>query len=135
MKVASEFLHIIKRLRYRLFSCIVHAGFENDPETAIEICNLIEILDLSPVVWNNEAYTKMHDALPICLFDLPNLLELFNANYYQAVGFHFFAEPCNVCIYWSCGVFQFNGGELFAKSYYNVYREVVFPWIFASLDV
>ena len=97
MRVVSDYLHIIKRLRYRLLSSSVHSGFTDDPSSRIDIPILKTILKkVSPLVWNNEKYTKMHDSLPLQLFNLDHLLNLFFAKYFQAVAFWF---PISTSLY------------------------------------
>ena len=63
IRVVSDYLHIIKRLRYRLLSCILHCGFDLN-DVSIELESIKKILNQLPnIVWNNEPYTKMHDKL------------------------------------------------------------------------
>ena len=89
LRVVSDYLHIIKRLRYRLLSCIIHCGFDRE-SMIIEIDSVKKLLNNIPsVVWSNEKYTKMHDKLPMELFKIENLVKLFNARYYRAASFWF----------------------------------------------
>ena len=87
IRTVSDYLHLLKRLRYRLLNCIVHAGFDQE-STPIILEDLQNILDyLPPVVWCNEPYTKMHDKLPLELFKIENFLKLFEENHYAAAAF------------------------------------------------
>lgn len=87
IRIVSDYLHILKRLRYRLLNCIVCAGFDSDA-TQIILEDLQTILDsIPPVVWCNEPYTKMHDKLPLELFKIEHFLKLFEENHFAAAAF------------------------------------------------
>ena len=89
IRVVSDYLHILKRLRYRLLSCIIHAGF-NMETASILLEDLQNILnDLPPIVWCNEIYTKMHDKLPLELFKLENFLKLLDNSHFAAAAYWF----------------------------------------------
>lgn len=67
-------LHLLKRLRYRLFKYLFHSGFQKE-NSFIEIESLMRILVHSPsVVFNNEKITKMNHHLPLMLFLLESFL-------------------------------------------------------------
>ena len=86
-RVVSDYLHIIKRLRYRLLSSLLHAGFDEESDVVF-VPELQEILSHLPsTVWCNESFTKMHDKLPIALFQLDNLLKLINSEYFAAAAY------------------------------------------------
>ena len=88
IRVVSDFLHIIKRLRYRILSSIIHAGFASG-KLAINVDQVRKVLkDTEDVVWVNEPYTKMHDKLPLKMFSILNMLKLFK-ELPQAFGFWF----------------------------------------------
>ena len=88
-RVVSDFLHIIKRLRYRLLSSIIHCGFDEKSD-AIDLDHVKSILSKSPdVVWCNELYTKMHDRLPLELFKIENFLALVSHGDLTAAAFWF----------------------------------------------
>ena len=89
LRIVSDYLHILKRLRYRLLSCIIHTGFTTDsPSILIE--DLQNILpELPSVVWSNELITKMHDSLPIKLFSVSNLFALIENGHLPGVAFYF----------------------------------------------
>ena len=88
-RVVSDFLHLIKRLRYRLLSCRLHPGFsKNNPFINIsEIKNILS--DLPNVIFRNEGFTKMHDRLPLLLFSSENYIKLFNKKQYIAAAYWF----------------------------------------------
>lgn len=82
MRVVTDALHLFKRLRYRLISCRVHAGFKcNSP--FIETESLIRLFKFLPtIVFNNEKITKINDNLPLTLFSFETFLILFeNSNF------------------------------------------------------
>lgn len=85
MRVVTDGLHLLKRLRYRLFKCRVHAGF-NIQNPFIEIESLMRTLKHLPsVVFNNEKITKMNDHLPLMMFSLESFVILLeNQNYVAA---------------------------------------------------
>ena len=88
-RVVSDFLHIIKRLRYRLLSSLIHAGFTHE-DNIILVTELQEILsDIPSTVWCNDSFTKMHDKLPLTLFKLENFLKLMNENHTAAAAYWF----------------------------------------------
>ena len=88
-RVVSDYLHIIKRLRYRLLSSLLHAGFDEE-SNIILVPELQEILSHLPsTVWCNESFTKMHDKLPIALFQLDNLLKLIDSRHFAAAAYWF----------------------------------------------
>ena len=109
-RVVSDFLHIIKRLRYRLLSSLIHSGFTTD-DPVISIDDLKTILqDMPEIVWNNEKFTKMHDRLPLELFKIDNFIKLFIAGHYTAAAFWF---PI------SLSILAINGADLgFQYRYY-----------------
>ena len=76
-RVDSDPLHLYKRLRYRLLSCIIHCGFTNG-KPFIDIEKVRDLLDdLPSVVFENNVLTKMHDVLPLLLFSPQNVIKLF----------------------------------------------------------
>lgn len=89
MWVASDYFHLLKRLRYRLLSSILHAGF-NINSVIISIDKIKSILkNVGNVVFCNEKYTKMHDKLPIELFRTENLVKLIQNQNFQAAAYWF----------------------------------------------
>ena len=98
VRVVSDYLHLLKRLRYRLLSSILHAGFDKESPTL----NIEEIAatlaDMGDVVWSNELFTKMHDALPLELFKTENLIELIQNGKYEAAAFWFPITLSNIAI-------------------------------------
>ena len=87
--IVSDFLHLIKRLRYRLLSLLIHAGFDMN-SILIDVQQLKEILQSEyPVIWDNSKYTKMHDKLPIELFKIENLIKLIESKNFAAAGYWF----------------------------------------------
>ena len=98
MMVVSDFLHLIKRLRYRLLSCIIHGGFSYDGPS-IDIDDLQTSLDFIPsVVFRNEPYTKMHDKLPLTLFCPQSFIKLLNESEYTAAAYMFPISACIIAI-------------------------------------
>ena len=87
IRTVSDYLHILKRLRYRLLNSTVHAGFDQSANPIIldDIQNILN--NVPPVVWCNEQYTKMHDKLPLELFKLGNFLKLIEENHFAAAAF------------------------------------------------
>jgi len=90
LRVVSDYLHIIKRLRYRLLTGVVHSGFHQSEHSAVQIEDLRTILKhLLPVVWDNNKYTKMVDKLPMELFRIENLMMLLDAKFFSAAWYFF----------------------------------------------
>ena len=88
-RVVSDFLHIIKRLRYRILGSIVHASFKMSG-IAIDISELKSVLDFLPsVVFNNEPFTKMHDKPPLVLFSTKSFIKLVNVKMFAAASYWF----------------------------------------------
>ena len=87
-RVVSDFLHLIKRLRYRLLQCIIHAGFS--PGKFISIEEIRKTLSHLPdVVFNNQGFTKMNDRLPLLLFAPDSFIKLLEAKDFTALGYWF----------------------------------------------
>ena len=89
MRVTSDYYHLLKRLRYRLLSSIIHAGFAYDSD----IISIDQIKDIwkgiGEVVFCNEKYTKMHDQLPLELFKVENIIKLIDSKNFPAVAYWF----------------------------------------------
>ena len=89
IRIVSDYKLIIKRLRYRLLSHIIHSGFSKD-SMPINLDVIKSILsDVPSVVWNNESFTKMNDQLPSELFKVENFLKLLHNNATSAVAYWF----------------------------------------------
>ena len=86
-RVGTDFLHLIKRLRYRLFGVDIHCGFLLS-NNSFNIEKLKTIFDKLPhVIWNDEPYTKMHDSLPLILFSPENFLSLLEKRYFTEAAY------------------------------------------------
>lgn len=95
IRIAPDFLHIVKRLRYRLLSSIIHMGFSiYSPILNIEIIQKV-LKNIPPIVFSDIPLTKMHDSLPLTLFSLNNFLTLFDKKMYHEAAFWF---PITLCI-------------------------------------
>lgn len=85
----------MKRIRYRLLSKIIQAGFS-------EISNIINLDKvksvLSNVVWSNEKFTKMHDKIPQALFTRENLCTLLKSNLFAAAAYWFPVTMSNIAL-------------------------------------
>lgn len=98
LRIVSDFMHLLKRLRYRLLSALVHAGFEASGE-AINVAQLSELLqNMNEVVWCNEIFTKMHDKLPLELFKTENIITLLHNRVFAAVAYWFPIVASNIAI-------------------------------------
>ena len=75
--IVSDPLHLLKRARYRILSNNLSQDFYN-PSKIIDIQKTKQLFDLPSIVYSNSKITKMHDSLPLMLFDLKNLLLLFS---------------------------------------------------------
>ena len=73
--IVSDPLHVLKRARYRLLGSCVHTGLTNNT-AQIDIERLRQVLRLPSKVFSNQAFTKMHDDLPVLLFSLETLVTL-----------------------------------------------------------
>ena len=98
IRIVSDYLHILKRLRYRLLSSIIHSGFKGDtPILDLEVIR--ETLDeMGDVVWCNDLFTKMHDSLPLELFKTENFCKLLETENYEAMAFWFPITLSNIAI-------------------------------------
>ena len=98
LRIVSDYLHLIKRLRYRLLSALLHAGFTIDSE-AISIEELKSILnDMGDVVWCNDLFTKMHDKLPLELFKTENLVKLMQHKKFVPSAYWFPIVASNIAL-------------------------------------
>ena len=106
MRVVSDYFHLLKRLRYRLLSCIIHCGFTIDSKPIIieEIKSILN--EMGEVIWCNDRYTKMHDKLPIELFKTENLIKLIESEQLSAAAYWFPATMSLIAI---------NNGEIEIK--------------------
>ena len=89
IRISPDFLHIIKRIRYRLLSNRIHMNFfKNSP--FIDIFEIEKLLkDVPKIVFNNLQITKMHDILPLTLFSLHNFIILFEKKKYIEAAYWF----------------------------------------------
>ena len=89
VRAVSDFLHLIKRLRYRLLKNILHSGFilKSPSFNAKHIQAILSFLP--PVIFNDKPFTKMHDKPPLVLFSPPNFIYLFKKREYSAAAFWF----------------------------------------------
>lgn len=86
-KVTTDFLHLIKRLRYRLFDVIIFAGFNiSDKFFNVEILQKI-FPNFSAIIWSNELITKMHDSLPLILFNPVNFVYLLENKHFVEAAY------------------------------------------------
>lgn len=89
LRISPDYSQIIKRLRYRILSHIVHMEFAiNSP--VIDINEIQHILKSIPsVVFSDTPLANMHDILPITIFSLANFVELFEKKMFYASAFGF----------------------------------------------
>ena len=86
-KISGDFLHLIKRIRYRLFGVDIFAGFTVS-QNFFNVEKLKKIFpNLSNIIWSDELITKMHDSLPLILFDPCNFLYLLENKYFVEAAF------------------------------------------------
>jgi hypothetical protein len=89
--VITDKLHFLKRARYRLLKKIpICVGLRvSSPEISINA--IIEVLDfdLPRIVFNDQKITKMHDSLPILLFQHKYLVLLYSTGNYPAFCYFF----------------------------------------------
>ena len=97
LRVVSDFIHLMKRIRYRLLSNIIHAGF-SEISNKIKLGEVKSVLSkLSKVVWSNVKFTKMHEKLPQALFTAVNLCALLKSNVFDA-AYWFPVTMCNIAL-------------------------------------
>ncbi|KAK8870442.1 hypothetical protein M9Y10_008324 [Tritrichomonas musculus] len=102
-KISSDFLHIIKRLRYRLFWADIFAGFTLS-ENFFNIDKLKKLFPkLADVIWSDEPITKMHETLALVLFSPQNLLFLLEHKHFTEAAYWM---PISLCI------FAFDGNKV-----------------------
>jgi hypothetical protein len=77
----SDVLHLLKRARYRMLKRPSMVVGLDTSSAELNLECLINSLrdDLSPIVFSDEAITKMHDSLPMVLFRFDILLKLYEA--------------------------------------------------------
>ncbi|KAK8866224.1 hypothetical protein M9Y10_009183 [Tritrichomonas musculus] len=96
IRAVCDFLHLIKRLRYRILGARIHGSFDlNSPFIDMSIIQKI-LVYLPTVVFDNNKYTKMHDKPPLALFSPRCFLDIFNKKLFVAAAFWF-----PIC----CGIF------------------------------
>lgn len=89
LRITPDFYHIIKRLRYRFLSHLIHMHF-NIISPMLNKEQIQSVLNhLPPVVFLDIPLTKMNDQLPLQLFSLENLLILFKHKLYNEAAFWF----------------------------------------------
>lgn len=121
LRIVSDYLHLIKRLRYRLLAALLHTGFSIDNE-AILIEDIKKILnDMSDVVWCNDLYTKMHDKLPLELFKTENLLKLIQHKKFVAAAYWFPITLSNIALNQKDIGFEYREFLLKCAFFYLVY--------------
>lgn len=74
--VVSDPLHLLKRARYRMLAAETSLGLTEGSEI-IRADTLREVLTLPSKVFSNHKFTKMHDDLPVSMFSLSSLIELY----------------------------------------------------------
>lgn len=93
VRITPDYMHLIKRFRYRLLSNRIHMNFMS--YYFIDINEIRKVLvNVPEIVFWDISITKMHDSLPIKLFCLHNFLIFFNrrmfdtAIYFSRFHFH-----------------------------------------------
>ena len=88
LRIISDPLHILKRVRYRLLSEKPILVSFNTDNSIIDI-KLIQnqLLKCPSVVFNNSKLTKMHDSLPLKLFSINSLKNLFELENKSALAY------------------------------------------------
>ena len=96
IRAVSDFLHLLKRLRYRILGSKIHSSFFlNSP--VIDITVIQKILNYLPtIVFDNNKYTKMHDKPPLALFSPKCFIDIFKKKQFTAAAYWF-----PIC----CGIF------------------------------
>ena len=124
-RVTIDPLHLFKRLRYRLFECIIHSGF-SIKNPIIDMTKLKSILKHLPsVIFSNDEITKMHDLLPLMLFSVHNFRMLYDNHQYAAVAY-WFPITCaligfeNQSLSKECRSFLFRCSFCFLVKYKNI---------------
>ena len=121
LRVVSDYLHLLKRLRYRLLSSILHAGFSEESDKII-VEELLSLLDgMGEAVWCNEKFTKMHDKLPLELFKTENLLKLIENKQFVAAAYWFPITLSNIALNQEDIGFEYRDFLLKCAFYFLVY--------------
>lgn len=90
MRVVCDPPHLLKRLRYRLFSNFIYSGFEECSDCLIDIEQIRAILDFIPnIVFDNNKLTKMNDRLTLLLFSSRSFIKLLESQYFAAIAYWF----------------------------------------------
>lgn len=74
--IVSDPLHLLKRARYRMLGTDTHLGLVESCDT-IRVDTLRRVLTLPSKIFSEHKFTKMHDDLPVSLFSLSSLVELY----------------------------------------------------------
>ena len=70
IRISPDFMHLCKRLRYRLLSNLVHMNF-GEKSVFVDIQQIRSILKHVPEIsFFNDKMTKIHYSLPLSLFSL-----------------------------------------------------------------
>ena len=88
LRIISDPLHILKRVRYRLLSGKqIIIGFQT--ENSVIDLNLLQsqLIQCPSIVFNNSKITKMHDSLPLTLFSMTSLKRLFELRNIGALAY------------------------------------------------
>lgn len=87
--IIPDFLHLMKRARYRIVSSDIRIGYK-EKYIDVKISDFEKKLNLPKIVFNNCNLTKMHDSLPLELFSIKSFLTLYDNS---VVGAYLYSFP------------------------------------------
>ena len=121
LRVVSDYLHFLKKFRYRLLSSILHAGFSEESDKII-VEELMSLLDgMGEAVWCNEKFTKIHDKLPLELFKTENLLKLIENKQFVEAAYWFPITLSNIALNQEDIGFEYRDFLIKCAFYFLVY--------------
>ena len=87
LRICSDLLHILKRMRYRIVKNYDKIAIGFDSEKKFNYLSLKDLLKhkVPSVVFSNSLFTKMHDSLPLQLFSLETLKILFDNQIWDTI--------------------------------------------------
>lgn len=87
--IIPDYLHLLKRARYRIVCSNIRIGYENN-FIDVKISDFENNLNLPSIIYNNCNLTKMHDSLPGKLFSIDSFLTLYDNS---IVGAYIYSFP------------------------------------------
>lgn len=92
-RIICDPLHVLKRARYRLLKTnekmMLMSNFDVNNPLVVDPSVIQQIINVPPVVFQDNLLTKMHDSLPLELFSFASFYSLYNNSYIPGVVYFF----------------------------------------------